>query len=332
MKLSHTFGRVCVLAGVLTGTRAFGVPIDITRIYDIGNGAYTTAAGINDAGNVAGYYFDGTGQHGFTDIGGILQTGLNYPGGTSTAFTSINNSNEVVGRYLTGSSSGGALFYFNGVFSDMPLGGVLGPIPYGINSQGQIAGSYRVSSTSIVGFVAASGQSTPTAITLPGQTDPAVVGINDAGEFAGTVFNSGRGRGFIGSLSNPGVYAFVDVPGSFITHAEGIDPYGNVVGRYTDSDPNLPNWGGFHGFLYADGTFTTLDIPGAYSVNVYGRNASGILVGEYNDANGIHGYTGTVDEPGPLWLFALGVTLVLITRWHAKASPMPPNLSMLSAP
>jgi probable HAF family extracellular repeat protein len=49
----------------------------------------------------------------------------------------------------------------------------------------------------------------------------------------------------------------IDVPGAFGTNAFGINPSGQIVGRYDDST-------GVHGFLYAEGVFTPIDVPGAF--------------------------------------------------------------------
>jgi probable HAF family extracellular repeat protein len=39
------------------------------------------------------------------------------------------------------------------------------------------------------------------------------------------------------------------------TEAYGINPSGQIVGRYQDTDHN------FHGFLFNQGSYTTLDPP-----------------------------------------------------------------------
>jgi hypothetical protein len=75
------------------------------------NGVYTTiddpngvngtwAQGINDHGQIVGYYKDGNNvQHGFIDSGGIFTTIDDPLGVHGTAVTGINNSDQVVGYY-----------------------------------------------------------------------------------------------------------------------------------------------------------------------------------------------------------------------------------------
>src|SRR3954469_20477098 len=83
-------------------------------------------------------------------------------------------------------------------------------------------------------------------------------------------------------------YAFstIDVPGSNLTVASGIDLLGRVVGYYTDST-------GTHGFLYTSGSFTRIDYPGSGWTAALGINNTGQIVGAYgasDAASGRHGF------------------------------------------
>ncbi len=51
-------------------------------------------------------------------------------------------------------------------------------------------------------------------------------------------------------------FSTIEVPGSSLTIASGIDLLGRVVGYYSDST-------GTHGFLYNSGSFTRIDYPGS---------------------------------------------------------------------
>ncbi|MCR4287624.1 MAG: PEP-CTERM sorting domain-containing protein, partial [Deltaproteobacteria bacterium] len=66
----------------------------------------TVALGINDTGNVAGYYGDGTGTHGFTYDGSTYST-LNVPGASGTHAFGINDTGSVAGYYSDGTGSHG---------------------------------------------------------------------------------------------------------------------------------------------------------------------------------------------------------------------------------
>src|SRR5438105_12108405 len=69
-------------------------------------------------------------------------------------------------------------------------------------------------------------------------------------------------------------FSTLDVPGSDLTLAWGINNSGAVVGYYVDAN-------GVHGFLWTGGSYTTLDAPGAVSTKACGINDSGQIVGLY---------------------------------------------------
>ena len=83
--------------------------------------------------------------------------------------------------------------------------------------------------------------------------------------------------------------------------ATGINPRGDVVGRYQGTD------GLFHGFTLIDGEFTTIDHPDGRSIHALAINHRGDLAGYYEDhARKLHGFQlidgvySTIDPPGSL--------------------------------
>src|SRR5205814_7020973 len=65
--------------------------------------ATTQALGINDAGQIVGYnYNGGANTHGFLYSGGSY-TAIDDPLGVSTVANGINNSGQIVGQYTDGS-------------------------------------------------------------------------------------------------------------------------------------------------------------------------------------------------------------------------------------
>src|SRR5271166_1612497 len=79
------------------------------------NGTY--AQGVNDTGEVVGYYYDSAGNaHGFRDIGGKYTT-LDYPGiNTQTFPEGINDEGQIVGWYNDRTSDHGFL-YSGGIYT-----------------------------------------------------------------------------------------------------------------------------------------------------------------------------------------------------------------------
>jgi len=66
---------------------------------DFPGAGLTSANGVNDAVNIAGYYGSPGGPfHGYSLIGGQFQT-VDFPGATDTRCNSINDSLEIVGQY-----------------------------------------------------------------------------------------------------------------------------------------------------------------------------------------------------------------------------------------
>lgn len=83
------------------GTYTFGI--------DVPGATDTFPAAINDAGVIAGSYFDAANGHGFLDDHGVLTT-IDAPGATSTSITGINNKGQLVGAFSTGPNSPGGSF------------------------------------------------------------------------------------------------------------------------------------------------------------------------------------------------------------------------------
>lgn len=125
----------------------------------------TTATGINNAGDISGFYVDGNDvTHGFLDIGGIFTSFDNpFGAGVSTSFLGLNNNGEVVGSYVdaTGTTDGLTYNYLTNTWSTVndPLASpnaaflVTGTTINGVNDLGQLVGFYS-DGTNVDGFLA----------------------------------------------------------------------------------------------------------------------------------------------------------------------------------
>src|SRR5436190_1742857 len=85
------------------------------------------------------------------------------------------------------------------------------------------------------------------------------------------------------TIALPITFTTIDPPGSTSTLPVGINPQGDIVGRYTAS-------GVVHGFLLHEGTFTTIDFPGSSGTQLRGISPEGDIVGAYNASGVIHGF------------------------------------------
>ena len=89
-----------------------------TRISVPGRLTITDAQGINNAGQIVGYYGDDSGLHGFLLSGGSY-TRIDVPGSFRTFAYGINNAGQIVGTYQVGGDTGPELGFLlsGGAFS-----------------------------------------------------------------------------------------------------------------------------------------------------------------------------------------------------------------------
>jgi probable HAF family extracellular repeat protein len=113
-------------------------------------GEGTVAGGINDPGEIVGWYYDSSGtSHGFIDDHGTFTT-LDFPGasqgpGLGTTLTELNDSGAIVGYSTNSAGALRAFEYDRGTFTTIDAPGAgsaagLGTVPAGITSDGMIAG------------------------------------------------------------------------------------------------------------------------------------------------------------------------------------------------
>jgi probable HAF family extracellular repeat protein len=261
------------------------------------------ATGINDLGQVVGYYFGGASigflysAGAYTAISYPAQTYLVPPGTIATPTNpgiliadhaeitqpdAINDSGQIVGWWELG--TGIAAFVFSGGTYTGFL--VTSTGPFGINNAGQI----------VVEDLVFSGGTRTTLPNFPAKGFAS--DINNVGQIVGYYLDSSTPAHAHGFIYENGAYTTLDDPlaagtsttgefvGSFIT---GENDNGQIVGYYTDAS------GKNHGFLYDGGTFTTIDNPsGTGGTQLNGINNSGEIVGSYTDSAGnSHGFVAT---------------------------------------
>ncbi len=196
------------IRGVVAARHGFLLSHGIYTTIDFPGAYATTASGINDSGQIVGYYFTGDGRegtHGFLLSGGVFTT-IDFPS-TGTGFRSgtyalgINNSGVVVGRHygpeLNG-TRGGCWLWHAGVTTQVSLalsnkGGLDGYGCSGINDAGQLIGESTGNAAS-PGFLA-----TPASIYDPVPdllNGPKVVGVDD-------IVGTGFGRDKLATLGRP---------------------------------------------------------------------------------------------------------------------------------
>ncbi len=310
-KLAYSGTKAVIIAAILilgtitiisppTAVTATDPVFSFTTI-DFPGAALTGASGINDAGQVVGFYGPGGSRHGFLLSSGSFST-IDFPGATQTAGVGnigINNAGQIVGGFCGG--VGVSCFFGNndgfllssGSFSTIPnFPGAVATDARGINNVGQIVGNFELGSGFQTGYLLPAGcfsSSCMSSIIFPGSSGGNALGINDLGQVVG-IYNIGPGGpGFShGYLLSSGSFSTIDFPSATRTQAWGINNAGQVVGLYFDST------GTTHGYLLSSGSFSTIDFPGATQTLADGINNAGQIVGTYVDTTGTnHGFLAT---------------------------------------
>ena len=292
------------------------VPIARGDAFLYSNGSFTdinvpganriVATSINNAGQIAGYYFVPSGDlfvaQPFLDTNGVVTT-IPNPFEGNVLPTGINNVNQIVGY-----QDGGGFLDTNGVFMSIEFpgsydNGLPTTFPGGINDLGQIVGTYHPSPIQEVqGFLDSNG--VYTTISVPGSSFTTLNGINNTGQIIG--------QSHFGSfVKTNDTFTTIQVPGSTTTVALGINNSGEIVGYYQRVGAT-----GFletHGFLDIGGVISTFDVPGSADTELHGINDTGEIVGSFVPT------PPPIPEPGSFVLVGGGL-IALISLIKRKAT------------
>jgi probable HAF family extracellular repeat protein len=226
---------------------------------------FTTAAGINNSGQIVGSYLGGDG---FLDNHGVFTTLPNIPGITNYPPTALGIND--LGQIVVSDVGALSFLYSGGVYTPILVPGTR-TIANGINNRGQVVGYYLLlNGTPAQGFVDTNGVFTT--LDVPGAAATFANSISNSGQVVGS-FNDSSG-GAHGFLYNNGVFTTIDAPGAtFGTTASGINGSSQIIGEFGDSS------GHRHGFVDNNGIFTTIEVPGAQVINPFGIGNFGDSIG-----------------------------------------------------
>src|SRR5262249_7839271 len=119
---------------------------------DVPGATSTVAYGINNAGQIVGYYIIGSGEaHGFLLSDGKY-TSIDVPGASATYAFGINSAGQIVGEYWNNTGQHGFLLS-QGKYTQLDVPGSLRTSATGIDRIGQIVGWYIAPGGKIYGFV-----------------------------------------------------------------------------------------------------------------------------------------------------------------------------------
>jgi hypothetical protein len=300
-------------------------------IINPGDITFNQALGINNAGNISGYYGSGAAGHpnkGYTSTPPYISfTSENFPGSAQTQVVGINNSGTTVGFWSNTDMGVGMDANFG--FTD--VGGtftsVIDPSTpavttttnqlLGVNDSNIAVGFYVDATGNPQGYLYNVTSMTFTSFTVPVANNSILTGINNAGVLAGFYNNAGSDVGFI---DNGGTFQYIQAFGDS-TMLLGLNNDGYAVGTYVDG------LGQNHGFLYdiATMTYITIDDPSAALGTGNGTTLNGIndknqLVGFY--VNGDGNTIGLIADPvvsEPASLALVGFGLLVVGAYLRKA-------------
>ncbi len=260
--------------------------VQILGTFDYPGATSTSPIGINDRGEISGYYLDANNvTRGFIRLrNGNFRPPLVEPNdnGNSTRGQRINHSRVVCGFYSGNSNLHGFLFARN-VFTEFNIPGALSTFIFALNDAGNFVGSYGDLST-LSAYVNLGGVTSTFTVGGSGVTEP--LGINNANEIVGFYFDPDfNAHGFFRDASGGQTFP-MDFPGSAATFLVDLNDNGLKCGSYSDST------GGTHAFvLTSTGQSVSFDYPGATDTGANGINNDGMICGRYTDSAGVpHGY------------------------------------------
>ena len=114
-----------MLAGLAAGaiaqqTKGFLYVDGTISTFQVPGASATFAEGINDAGDIVGWFAESHRAHGFVKIGGTFRT-IDVPGdspnGTGTMAFGINNAGQIVGTFSNAAEGTHGFLYSGGTFS-----------------------------------------------------------------------------------------------------------------------------------------------------------------------------------------------------------------------
>ena len=285
---------LAVLLGFLPGNSFAQTSVRVLVTFDYpGTGNSTLPFGINQGGDITGYYLDLAGvTRGFIRYrDGSFSAPIVEPNDTAnfTQALGINSAQTVVGNFFTSADNiDHGFFLSGGGFTQFDFGGPVSTNVIGINDAGDFVGNFGSGTQPNQGFVNING--TTTVLSIPGAVSSDISGINNSDRIVGGYFDAASIEHGVVIAANGAIKAPLDFPGAVITLFRGINDQGWVVGRYLNSDASV------HGLLFRPpNTFITFDYPGAVETSLNGINNAGFISGRYTDTAGVrHGFVARV--------------------------------------
>jgi hypothetical protein len=277
-----------VLTSGITDTKR----LKFTTLDDDADLTFNQLLGINDNGEIAGYFGNGGSGHpnkGYTLVAPYGQgnyTNENYPGSVQTQVTGLNNSGDTCGFWVDANGNNFGFIEWNGVFTSYKNPhtgkGTVNQL-LGINDGGIAVGFYTDANGVNHGYSLNQATGKFTAIVPTNGSNVVAASINNAGDVTG--FETTGSGNVDGWLKKGKKFTAFSFPGSNNTSPLGVNKNDEIVGVYVDSASAM------HGFTLTtpltDAKFKSIDDPlGKGTTTINGLNDKGELVGFYVDGAG----------------------------------------------
>ncbi len=236
----------------------------------------TFLIGMNNLGQVVGFYYDSAGQgHGFLSNGKQFTT-IDPPGATFTELASVNDAGVVGGEYAGTDGIYHGFSYQNGKFTRIDFPNSTGTFVSSVNLFGDVVGSYFDASGFEHGFILSHGHYQTA--DAPNAVNTYLGFENNLRQIVGGAFTDPVNGPVLGFLQNGKNYTSIRFPDAFSTEPSCINNLGMTVGFFINDNG------------YADGFVTVYGFPyeifgGASGINDLGQicgyviNTDGVLVG-----------------------------------------------------
>ena len=264
------------------------------RPFEVPGSTSTVPWGLNDRGNVVGFYLDSSGnRHGFKFMGGQFRDVV-IPGLEPVTPRGINARGDIVGytQDPTGAAHG-FLVGSDGSVTRINAPGAAETGPRCINDQRTVVGVTIDHRGVVHGLRYQDG--TFSAFDVPGYAtdDWGQPCINDQGMVTSSLVDADD-RTVRAAITASRATVLMNLTSKSVsTYAEWISRTGAVVGHITVSASPPEE----HGFILMNSDLTIVDYPGALATQVHAINASGKIVGEFRGKDGVrHGFIGTPSD------------------------------------
>jgi len=287
---------LAVFTGSLMSFAACAQSVTFTTIDNPGDPTFNQLLGINDGGDIVGYFGDGQAGHPntgyeidppYTSFKPFMQ-----PGSVQTQPTGINNSHAITGFWSDTDNGSGDNFFalvraaFNGhpyfLSAINPQTNAAPSISQvlAINDDGVAVGFYDDANGASHAYSYDVATATYAVIGISGASSSAAAGINDSGVVCGYFTNASTGH-VVGFVKTASALIRVSEALSTTTKLLGINNAGIAVGFYLDAN-QVPH--GLHYNVATGQRYVVNDPSGPLGTVLNGINNKGQIVGYYIDA------------------------------------------------